>query len=352
MAQFTDVLQTVFQVTGGAAMAREIQNIALTAGDLATGVQAAQASVTGLLGALGPLGIALLAISTIVVVLKGAFDLLTSSLKTFSEESKKLFEVGVILKNLGSTLSAPEVRRFADQVSRQTGIQRPEIEGTAAGLARTGLGGGQIERGLKTIGDAARGAGRSFDAVGEAVEKGILGHMRGLAQFGIVLQDTGSKAANFELIMQQMNLRFQGGAEAFRQTLPGSIEAMSAALQRFLSALGEQFAPVAIRVFNAIAKGLDFLTDHIDFIANALALLLGGPVGLALKLGAQQADAGKNPMAKVGMGGDPATEKTLLQVADNTKLMADSVVQSVLGGQGAIVEQAFGFMSARMALAI
>ena len=57
-------------------------------------------------------------------------------------------------------------------------------------------------------------------------------------------------------------------------------------------------------------------------------------------------------MAHVGMGGDPATEKTLQAVADNTKIMADTVIQSVLGGQGQIVEQSFGFMSARMALAI
>jgi hypothetical protein len=352
MAEFKDVLNVVFQLTGGAEMARQMLQIAAAAGDMATGIAAVETAVRALVTTMGPLALIILAVAAAIALLKAAVDLVVTSLKAFTEESKKLFATGVVLKNLGSSLTMPEVRRFADQVSRQTGIARPEIEGTAGLLARTGISGGEIEKTLKTIGDAARGAQKPFTEVGEAVEKGILGHMRGLAEFGIMLQDTGSKAANLQLILQQLNLRYQGGAAAFRQTLPGSIEAMSSALQRFLSALGEQFAPAAIRIFNFIAQVLDWLADHAMQVAHVLAFVVGGPIANLLLYAAQKADQGKDPLAKVGMGGDPATEKTLLQVADNTKIMADSVIQQVLGGQGAIVEQSFGYMTARMALAI
>jgi hypothetical protein len=353
MATFTDTLNTVFRITGGAQMAAEMQAIALGAADLATGLEAATVGAAGLMAALGPISIILLAIAAAVEVLTAGWNLLTSSLKAFSEESKKLFETGVVLKNLGSSITSAQIKQFANATSIATGIQRPEIESGAGILASAGVKGGNIERTLRVTADFARGRGVDFEKMAEIVAKGVEGVDKGLKQFGITLQDTGSRAANLELVLQQLALRTRGAAEAYRQTLPGSMEAASASLQRFLSALGEQFAPAAIRVFNAISFILDKLTENIDGLANSLALLLGGPLGLAFKLGTQAADAGKDPMAKVGQAGfGPQDAEHLAEIADNTKMMADSVVQSVLGGQGEIVQQAFGFMTARMALAI
>jgi len=351
MAYFTDVLNTVFQVTGGAQLAAEMQTIALTSSTMAGALNDVQIALQTTTATLGPLALAFLAVAAAVTVVKAAFDLVTEAVKTFVEESKALFHVGVILKNLGSTLSLPQVKAFADQLSGRTGLQRPAIEEGAAMIARTGIAGDQIPRALKTIADTARATGYEFTDVAKAAEKGFIGADKMLKDFGITLQDTGSRAANVQLVLQQLNLRFQGAAEAYRQTLPGAIEAMQSSLQKFLSALGEEFAPVMIRVFNMIADGLDFLTRHAHEVALVLSSLLG-PIGPAVLLATQQADRGKDPLAKVGMGGDPATEKTLLQVADNTKVVADSVIQQVLGGQGQIVQQAFGYLTARMALAI
>jgi hypothetical protein len=318
---------------------------ALGAVELAAATLAAEAAMTGFLILIG-------AIVTAVLILTGAVTLLVSSLKAFSEESNKLFQTGVVLKNLGNSLQLPQVQAVADQTSRATGISRPEIEDTAGRLARTGIGGGQIESTLKVIGDSARGAGVSFTAMGEAIENGILGKMRGLKEFGITLQDTGSRAANLALIQQQLNLRFEGAAAAFRETLPGAIDAFQSSLQRFLSALGEQFAPSAIRVFNALANILDFLADHAQALADVITGMVSGPIGVILNHMAQAADAGKNPMAAIGHGGDPASERTLKEVADNTKMMADAVESQILGGSGEVVKQAFGYLQSRITLHI
>ncbi len=348
MAELSDVLTTTFKVVGAADL---IANFRLITQAATTMAEAATAAGAKFGDVLTPILLGITGVIVVLAALKAEFDLVTASLKAFSEETRKLFATEVLLKNLGSTLTGPDLRRIANTQSRATGIARPEIEQGAGELARTGISGANVERGLKVAADAARAFNVPFEHASEVIKKGIEGSMRGLREFGITLQDTGSRAANFELIMQQINLRAQGGAEAFRTTLPGSIEAMSSALQRFLSDLGENFAPAAIRVFNLITKFLDFLSDHIGAVADALMNSLipfGAVLGHALGVGAGIDD----PMKKVGMGGDPATEKTLSQVADNTKIMADSVVQSVLGGQGQIVEQAFGFMSARMAMAI
>lgn len=352
MAVQEDILKTTFQILGAAELLAAFSMLAKGAEILAAAEEAATAAGVSLAAVLAPMLILAIALTASFAEFAGSIALVKEGLKAFSEESNKLFQTGVILKNIGSSLTLPQVQQMADQTSRTTGISRPEIEGTAGLLARTGVGGEQIKSMLTTIGDSARGVGKSFTEVGEAVEKGILGHMRGLAQFGITLQDTGSKAANLALIQQQLNLRFEGAAAAFRETLPGAIYAFQSSLQVFLSTLGEKFAPVAIRVFNAIASVLDFLTDHIQELADAIANMLGGPLGVIALHIAQAADAGKNPMAQVGHGGDPASEKTLAELLDATKMMADAVESQVLGGGGEIVRQSFGYLHARIAMNI
>jgi hypothetical protein len=272
----------------------------------------------------------------------------TDALKTFTAEQTALFQTGLILRNLHSTLTLPQVQQFAEATSERTGISRIGIEQTAAELARTGVSGQQIAGLLGTIADAARGTGRSFQEVGEAAEKGILGHMRGLAQFGIVLQDTGSKAANLALIQQQLAIRFQGAADAFRDTLPGAISAFQASWERLMASLGELFGDSARRALEALI----FIVDQTTAAFKALATWLEeSPVDTPF-LGPATVRTHQNPLEKVGRGGDPATEATLQQVADNTKLMADAVEQQVLGGTGEVVRQQFGWLQARIAMNI
>jgi hypothetical protein len=348
MATQVDILETIFRITGGAQFAAALSQAANAAQVLSQGTMAAQGGTAALSGSLGQT-IPLLGLVTLAITaLTSTITLLTTSLKAFSDESKQLFQTGVVLKNLGSSLTLPEVRQFADRTSQATGISRPQIEGTAGVLARAGVQGGQIEETLKVIGDAARGTGKSFSEVGDAIERGILGHMRGLAQFGIVLQDTGSKAANLALIQQQLRLRFEGAAEAFRGTLPGAIEEFQAALGRFFSLIGEQWAPTAIAVLKDLTNAAEFFTGFIASQTEAMHFFSGFMSTLLGQSGAGQGD----PMSKVGHGGDPASEATAREIADNTKLMSDAVTQGVLGGPGAIVNQSFGFMGARIAMAI
>ncbi len=352
MAVIRDIIETVLQITGGAQYVGQMAAAARSAGLLAQATAALNATQDVLLGLLGTADPLLAGLIVTFTALAAVIGVVTASLVAFSREAEKLFTTGVILKNTASSLTLPQVQQFAQQTSESTGLSRPGIEGTAGLLARTGVNGEQLRSLLGTIADTARGTGHSFEEVGRAIEHGILGHMRGLAEFGIALQDTGSKAANLALIQRQLQIRFEGAAAAFRQTLPGALDAFQASLQRFLSGLGEQFAPAAVRVLNMIVTVIDFLTSHIEQLADAIAFILGGPLGLAFLQVAQAADAGSNPMAQVGHGGDPATEATAQQIADNTARMADAVEQQVLGGSGEVVRQSFGYLHARLALNI
>lgn len=352
MPNVRTVVEDVLQIIGGAQYIAEMTAAAAATGTLAAADALLNATLEVTMGLLGVADPLLAFLIGIFIALTAAVSATTASLAAFSAEANRLFQTGVILKNTTSSLSLPDVQKFAEETSLATGISRPGIEGTAGVLARTGVSGEQIRGLLSTIADTARATGKSFEDVGDAIEKGILGRVRGLAQFGIVLQDTGSKAANLALIQQQLQIRFEGAAAAFRNTLPGAIDAFQSSLQRFFSALGEQFAPLVIRVLNGLVIMIDFFTAHIEQFATALAYILGGPLGVMLKNAALAADAGNNPMAAVGHGGDPATEATALQIADNTARLADAVEQQVLGGSGEVARQSFGYLHARIAMSI
>lgn len=352
MAVARDIIETVLTITGAAGYIANMASAAAGTSLLAAAQAGWNATLEVSIGLLSLINLPLLITGTALAGLAATLGLATQALRTFAGETKRLFETGVILKNIGSSLTLPQVRQYAEATSRATGFLRPDIEQGAGRIARTGVGGEQIRNLLPIIADTARATGRTFEEVSEKIQKGILGSTRAVKEFGITLIDTGSRAANLAIIQRQLELRFAGAAVAFRETLPGAIDAFHASLQRFFSNLGDKFAPVAIRVLNALTSVIDFLADHVLELSDAIATILGGPVGFFLNRLAQAADAGKNPLEKVGVGGEPATEATAQQIADNTKLIADSVEQQILGGPGEVVRQQFGYLQARIALQI
>jgi hypothetical protein len=145
--------------------------------------------------------------------------------------------------------------------------------------------------------------------------------------------------------MQELNLRFEGASEAFKNTLPGAVANFQNSLQHFFSVIGERLAPAAVRILNFLADVIDFIADHIDAVIAAISPVLSAVLALT---GHGQA----NPLQGVGHGGDPASEKTAREIADNTKRQADAVEQQILGGAGTEVRGTFGHLQARMAMAI
>lgn len=291
------------------------------------------------LAVLGPIALIVAAIVTMTAAIAGAIK----ALHTFGEEQQKLLSAQVVFRNLG--VDAGALRGTVDQISRRTTVQRPELLGAAEQFAEAGLKPEQITKALDVAANVAILKGKSVSQVAGDIENAVEGQTRAMRKYGITLQDTGSRAANFALIMRQFEFRFHDAAEAFKLTLPGAIANLQNSMQHLFSVIGERLAPAAVKVLNMLASVVDFIADHIDTVIALVNPLLSAMLSL---MGQGQ----KNPMAAVGAGDEPATEGTAQQIADNTKRLADSVEQQVLGGAGEIARQAFGHMQARMALAI
>lgn len=273
----------------------------------------------------------------------GAFQAATEAVHQFRLESDKLFESQTLFRNLGLDIGLGQFREFATTLARQTGIARTELEGLGERLAEVGVQANQIEPVMREIADAARSHGASVEEVAAAVERGVEGHARGLAHFGIVLNDTGSRAANLFQILQQLNLRFQGGGADFADTLGGALDRFSEALREFQSAFGERLAPALITIFNAMADAINFLTDHIDQLLGVLNFFL-------LAISHFQIPTSGGPMGAFSRTQQPATEATALRIADNTQHMLDAIESTVFGGPGTRAKEAFTYRDHALSL--
>jgi hypothetical protein len=292
------------------------------------------------LAALAPL----LLIVAAVAALAAGLAIVTKGLQEFGAEQQKIFQAQNIFRNVG--LNPAGMRQQADVISRATAFQRPEIIEEQGKLAATGLQATQMPAALQAIANMARGTGKSFAEAGDALEKGILGKTRGLTAFKIQVQDTGSRAQNLANILQQVDLRYRNMAEAFKNTLPGAVENFQNSLQHLFSVIGESFAPALIRALNFLAKGIDFIADHIIEVIASINPLLGL---LAAAIGYKYTPP--NPMSGIGHGGDPAQDtKNLNEIADNTKVMPD-MIRHIIGGTGAFKTE-FATMGVQHAMLI
>jgi uncharacterized protein YqgV (UPF0045/DUF77 family) len=276
----------------------------------------------------------------------GAFQAATEAVHQFRLESDKLFEAQTVFRNLGLDIGLGQYRAFATDLARQTGIARTELEGIGERLAEVGVRANQIEPVMRQIADVARSHGAAIEEVTAAVERGVEGEGRGLKRFGITLQETGSRAANLFQILQQLSLRFQGGAADYGTTIGGALDRLSESIREFQSAFAERFAPMLIALFNKLADFINWLTDRMDTLISLLALIPG--IG-GLIAGARGA-GGLHPMAEFSRSQQPATEATALRIADNTAKTLDAIEQFVLGGPGTRAKEAFTYRDHHLSL--
>jgi len=346
-------LQVYIAASAAAAAATGTLAAAQAAASAATGVLTA--ALAGLDLALAPIIGIFIAISAAVVSFVAAMALAKAAIESFADESRELFQAQLVFQNLGTSLPIEQFRQFANTISSSFGISRREIESAGAVLAEVGVKGSQMQEALKTIADLARGTNKSFGETAESFAAGIEGRTRALRAFRIEIENTGSRAANLARIEQQAELRYRDAAEAFRNTLPGAIDTLHVSLANLLSDIGEKLAPAIVPVVNLITDAVQWLDRNLDVLAVSIGTLVGqlSPLlGFIAAMTGLGAHLGNSPAAQMGRDGQPATEKTVQQIADNTAKTADVIEQAVLGGAGTRAKQAFTWRDYQMSLRI
>ncbi len=284
-----------------------------------------------------------------LILLIGALAVLTAgalaagkALSAFSESEATTARLALQMRDLGNVFPTSQLVAFANRLQDTTGISHKVIESLGATAAQFGLTRQQIEKALPVTLDVAAAKGINPEEVLNRILRASRGRTQGLVALGIDPSKLTGDLKDVNDLIDQVGRHFSGVAEGFRNTLPGTVGALSASMSRLWEALGRFISPVVVPLLNALIAGVDKLSALLTRIADLFPRLFPTAASLGAGAGA----------SSIAFKGDPEQTAALQGIEKNTKNTADAFVKAVLGGGGAVARSAFTARDARIAFGI
>lgn len=219
-------------------------------------------------------------LSSVAKISAVAFAALTGevmlAVKAFGESEEVSRKLALAMQNQGIYSKALEEQygATAEAIQNLTGIDDDAIKSGMA-MIQGMAGQTEISRELtQAIVDLSAKDGNleaAFDAVGRALQ----GNVKGMKSYGITIDDSLSKQERMEKIIEVVNQRLGGQAEAANKGI-GGIKGLQTAFGNLQEELGARFAP-------AISSAIKSLTSFFDGIRQNQALI--GFISDNIKLG-------------------------------------------------------------------
>ncbi len=156
---------------------------------------------------------------------------------------------------------------YASALQDATGISDDLITKNAAMLVSIGnLRGAGLESATKAALNLAAGLRIDVDSAFTMVAKSADGNAAALGRYGIHIKATGDKAKDFALVMDQLNSKFAGAAEAKMKTFEGAVLGMKNSFEDVLKVLGGYItrSPMVIYAITAIGEGFRKFQKYLE----------------------------------------------------------------------------------------
>lgn len=339
----TDVLLTTFSLRGADTLiqATNLSADAFTKLAAAEGVvHAATATLGGGLTALAgsPLALVGLAVGAATLAMKVHGE----ALKAFGDSEDSIARVAIQMRNLGNVFPIDQLNDFAGGLTRLTGIDDELITSLGVAAAQFGLTRKQIEADLPKILDIAVANKMDPNEVFTKFKQAAGGRLQGLRAFNINPDLIKGDLRDIDSLINQVGKSFEGTAAAFRNTLPGTVNAFHTAVGNLAEAIGRLLSPTWVPLLNLFIGAIERATALLQAIADFFHL------PTAADLGKGRAGSTAGAMA---LKGDPEHTELLGQIAGSTA-STSQFISEVLGGSGEVARSAFSTREARMAFGI
>lgn len=204
------------------------------AGKSAGGLQGMIAKVTGgFKAALGP-----------IVAITAALGALTAAagkaIRAADVQVMAVNKLNIALANQGNLLpgTSQRLQEFASQLQNTTRFGDEAILGVQSLLATFGAGEQQIKDMTQATLDMATAQGVDLKAAALLVGKAFAGETSSLSRYGIMVDKNLPKTEKFSAVMEQLQQRFGGTAQAATQTLGGAFQQLSNAFGDIWESVG------------------------------------------------------------------------------------------------------------------
>lgn len=214
-------------------------------------------------------------------------DALAAPIQAFRESELATNKLTLALENQGLGV-ADLSKKYSDIAKRlqdKTGVDDDAIKSNLA-LLQSFVGQNEISEELAgTLVDLAERTG-SMESAAQVLGRAINGDVRGLKQFGVSIDETGTRAERTAELIEKFGTRVGGAAAAANQGL-GGFRGLQSAFGDLLETIGEQFAPVVSDIIVALKNLTKSLSESgaLKSFASLIALAVKPIVGLIEILG-------------------------------------------------------------------
>lgn len=209
-----------------------------------------------------------------------AFAALTAeiglSTLAFADSEKATIKLEQALRNQGLASSGllQNYKNQAQELERLTGIHDGATKSGLA-LLQSFIGQRAITPELtRAVADLSTQTG-DFGTAAEIIGRAVNGNIKGLKQFSITVNENADSHARLAEIIDKVNQKFGGQAEAAVQGI-GSIALLKAAFDELQKAIGKDLAPTIEKVTRGLTDLYNFIADNPALVGLITDALLAG----------------------------------------------------------------------------
>src|SRR6185369_444973 len=236
----------------------------------------------------------------IIGAVRAGFDAIaggiTGSIKAAGDAEKAHVQLVAALRAQGTSIPSviSAYTGYATALQKTTIYQDDAIEGAAALLVQIGnVMPRDMEKALKATTNLASGLGIDLDTAVRLVAKSAEGNTAALKKAGVVIDETTAKSGDFGKILDKINEKFAGQAEAIAGTYQGRLTQLGNTWNNVEEAIGRVITQNAtvLAAMNRVNQPINDETGELNDNATANDLVSAAVIG-AVKAMAGLVEAG------------------------------------------------------------
>lgn len=223
-----------------------------------------------------------------------AMTFVKDSIAAYAEAEKFQAELNFAYEKFPklANVSIDALRDLNQELQDTTGSDADMLASMQATLAMYDITGDQLRDLTPLVNDFAVKTGRDVVTAAQMVGRALMGNTRAMKEVGIDYKMTGSRAVDVANIMELLQQKVEGAAEAFGQTAAGQMQIMQVSMEDMQESVGKSLMPaLEVATDGIIALG-DSIGDSLESLNE-----FGSALGDVLGTQAQDAEEGTSILA-------------------------------------------------------
>jgi hypothetical protein len=162
-----------------------------------------------------------------------------NAVKAFAADEKAAKSLEVQLRNTGFAFSAPGVEQYISRLQGLYGVLDDELRPAFQQLLTATGSITKSQDALQTALNVSAATGRSLSEVSAALTRGFSGNTAGLSRLGAGISKATLKTGNMDKIMEELNAKFAGQAQARLTTYAGKMDLLKVASENVKEEIGK-----------------------------------------------------------------------------------------------------------------